>query len=87
MALSKVINRREQDMPRNRKPTLRAEDLVRVAWQVDDTVRGLKDIVLWLVLEAHDRGATWDEIGTVFGVSRQAVHERFGPNSRALRPR
>ena len=72
-------------MPRNRMPTLRAEDLMRIARQVDDTVRELKGVVSWLVLEAHDRGATWDEIGTAFGVSRQAAHERFGPNSRALR--
>jgi hypothetical protein len=78
VALSKVINRREHDMPRNRKPTLRADDLVRFACQVDDIVRELRGIVSWLVLEEHDRGATWDEIGTVFGVSRQAVHERFG---------
>lgn len=72
-------------MPRSRRPILRAEDFVRVARQVDDTARELKSIVSWLVLEAHDRGATWDEIGTWFGVSRQAAHERFGPNSRALR--
>lgn len=61
------------------------EDLVIVARHVDDTVDKLKQIVSWIVLEVHDRGATWDDIGDAFGVSRQTVHERFGPNSRALR--
>lgn len=71
-------------MPRNRRPVLRPEDLLRTARHVDDTVRELRGIVSWLVVEAHDRAARWDEIGAAFGVTRQAVHERFGPNSRAL---
>ena len=72
-------------VPRNRRPVLRPEELLRAARHVDDTVRELRGIVSWLVGEAHDRGATWDEIGAAFGVTRQAVHERFGPNSRTLR--
>lgn len=72
-------------MPRNRRPVLRAEDLVSLARQFDNTARELKRAVSWLVLEAHDRGATWHDIGSTFEISRQAVHERFGPNSRALR--
>ena len=40
-----------------------------------------------LVKEAVADGATWETIGTSVGVSRQAAHERFGPNSRALRHR
>ena len=55
------------------------------ARRADDTARELKHIVSWLVVEAHARGLTWGEIGDAFGVSRQAVHERFGPNARALR--
>jgi AraC-like DNA-binding protein len=72
-------------MPRLRSPLLRPEELLRAAQQADETARELKRIVSWLVVEAHDRGVTWDEIGAAFGVSRQAVHERFGSNSRALR--
>ncbi len=45
-------------MLRSRRPILHAEDLARVARQVDDTVWELKAVVSWLVLEAHDRGAT-----------------------------
>ena len=72
-------------MPRLRSPLLRPEDLLSAAQRTDETANELKRIVSWLVVEAHDRGATWDEIGATFSVSRQAVHERFGPNSRALR--
>jgi hypothetical protein len=59
--------------------------LLATARELDELVRELKDVVARLVVAAHDRGATWDEIGTTVGVTRQAVHERFGPNSRALR--
>jgi len=72
-------------MPSLRSPLLRPEDLLTIALRADDTVRELKHIVSWLVVEAHARRLTWDEIGDVFGVSRQTVHDRFGPNSRALR--
>ena len=72
-------------MPRLRSRPLGPHDLLGTATRVDATVTELKAVVSWLVVEAHDRGATWDDIGVAFGVSRQAVHERFGPNSRALR--
>ena len=72
-------------MPSLRSPLLRPEDLLTIALRADETARELKRVVSWLVVEAHDRGVTWDEIGATFGVSRQTVHERFGPNSRALR--
>src|SRR2546426_4751185 len=81
-----VIDSREQPaMSRLRSPLLRPEDLLRAAQRADETAKELKRIVSWLVVEAHDRGVTWDGIGATFGVSRQAVHDRFGPNSRALR--
>lgn len=60
-------------------------DLLAVATGLDDTVSELRRVVAWLVIEAHGRGATWEEIGGAFGVSAQAAHERFGPNTRALR--
>ena len=61
------------------------QDVVAIARQVDDTAKMLKRLVACLVVEANARGATWEAIGDAFGVSRQTVHERFGPNSRALR--
>src|SRR5207245_1922987 len=69
--------------PLRRPP--RPDNLVEVASRLDETLHELRQLVAWLVLEGHDRGVTWDEIGQTFGVSRQAAHERFGPNSRALR--
>ena len=61
------------------------DDLLGVATRLDETVSELRRLVAWLVVEAHARGATWGEIGQAFGVTAQAVHERFGPNTRALR--
>jgi AraC-like DNA-binding protein len=72
-------------MSRPRSPLLRPQELLTIALRADETARELKRIASWLVVEAHDRGITWDEIGAAFGVSRQTVHERFGPNSRSLR--
>src|SRR2546421_20350 len=66
-----------------RPPSLNG--LVEVARQLDHATHDLRQLVSWLVVEAHDRGLTWDQIGEAFGVRRQAAHERFGPNSRALR--
>jgi hypothetical protein len=71
-------------MPDAGAPLLRAEEVLAIARQLDETVRALRSVVVDLVVDAHDRGATWDEIGAVFDVSRQAAHERFGPNARTL---
>lgn len=60
-------------------------DLLAVAARLDHTVSELRRVVAWLVVEAHDRGATWEEVGQAFDVNTQAVHERFGPDARALR--
>lgn len=54
------------------------DDLLAVATRLDDTIAELRRVVAWLVVDAHDRGAT------AFGVSPQAAHERFGANSRAM---
>jgi hypothetical protein len=63
------------------------QQLLATARDLDGLVRDLRGLIAQLVVAAHDRGATWDEIGLAFGVSRQAVHERFGPNGRRLRRR
>jgi hypothetical protein len=60
-------------------------DLLAVATQLDDTIDELRRVVASLVVEAHERGSTWAEVGQAFGVTAQAAHERFGANSRALR--
>ena len=60
-------------------------DLLVEATRLDETVAELRRVVAWLVVEAHDRGATWMEVGQAFGVSGKAAHERFGANSRAMR--
>ena len=68
-----------------RRPPRDPHDLLAVATRLDQTVNELRGVVAWLVVEAHDRGATWEEVGQAFDVTAQAVHERFGPNARALR--
>lgn len=60
------------------------DDLLAVATRLDDTIAELRRVVAWLVVDAHDRGSTWAEVGQAFGVSPQAAHERFGANSRAM---
>ncbi len=61
------------------------DQLLATARELDELVCELKGVLGRLIVEIHNRSATWEEIGIAFGVSRQAVHERFGPNSRALR--
>ena len=51
-------------MPRLRSPLLGPQDLLVAARRADDAARELKHIVSWLVVEAHARGLTWDEIAT-----------------------
>jgi len=66
-------------------PAADHDRLLATARELDELVCDLKGFIARLVVEAHDRGASWEEIGAAFGVTRQTVHERFGPNSRALR--
>ena len=59
----------------------------------DVTVRGWLSRPMWAALEARDRadalvsalvaqaredGMTWEQIGDLLGVSRQAAHKRYG---------
>lgn len=38
---------------------------------------GVEELEKRVVHEAHESGMTWNQIGNVYGVSRQAVHRRF----------
>lgn len=43
-----------------------------------ETIRRRVDLVELLVIQiARDSGATWEEIGEVLGISRQAARSRF----------
>ena len=60
-------------------PVLRDEnaplELVRAAHEVQDRAEAL---LAAAVQEAREAGRTWQEIGDVLGVSRQAVFQRYG---------
>lgn len=60
-------------------PVLRSENdplgLVRAAHEVQD---GAETLMAAAVQQAREAGHTWQEIGEVFGVSRQAVFQRYG---------
>jgi Protein of unknown function (DUF3887) len=60
-------------------PVLRGEDdpleLVRAAHEVQDRAEALMAAA---VQQAREAGRTWQEIGEVLGVSRQAVFQRYG---------
>lgn len=44
---------------------------------VNHLTAGIEQLEKRVVHEAHESGMTWDQIGKVYGVSRQAVHRRF----------
>ncbi|MGF1617054.1 MAG: hypothetical protein ACFCU2_04505 [Acidimicrobiia bacterium] len=44
---------------------------------VNQLAAGIEQVEKRVVQEAHESGMTWDQIGKVYGVSRQAVHRRF----------
>lgn len=60
-------------------PVLRGEhdllDLVRAAREVQD---GAEELVKAAVRQAREAGRTWQDIGEVLGVTRQAVFQRYG---------
>jgi hypothetical protein len=60
-------------------PVLNSEveplDLVRAAHEVRD---GAEALMAAAVQQARDAGRTWQEIGEVLGVSRQAAFQRYG---------
>ena len=63
-------------------PVLRGEDdpleLVGAAHEVQDRAEALMAAA---VQQAREAGRTWQEIGEVLGVSRQAVFQRYGKPS------
>jgi hypothetical protein len=60
-------------------PVLRGEndplELVRAAHEIEDRAEALMAAA---VQQAREAGRTWQEIGEVLGVSRQAVFQRYG---------
>lgn len=65
------------------KTTESAERLLVLARQADERAIESRRETISYVLEAHDCGATWADIGAAFGITRQAAHERFhGVNRR-----
>lgn len=44
---------------------------------VNHLAAGVEQLEKRVVHEAHESGMTWDQIGKVYGVSRQAVHRKF----------
>src|SRR5262245_39825300 len=50
-------------------------DLMRAAHEVQD---GAEALMAAAVQQARDGGRTWQEIGDVLGVSRQAAFQRYG---------
>ena len=44
---------------------------------VNHLAAGIEQLEKRVVNEANESGMTWDQIGKVYGVSRQAVHRKF----------
>lgn len=44
---------------------------------INQLAAGIEQLEKRVVSEAQESGMTWDQIGRVYGVSRQAVHRRF----------
>jgi hypothetical protein len=44
---------------------------------INHLAAGVEQLEKRVVHEANESGMTWDQIGKVYGVSRQAVHRRF----------
>ncbi len=61
------------------------DHLLRLARGADDEAHTLKLRAAGYVVAAVALGATWAEVGTAFGVTRQAAHERFSPAKRRRR--
>lgn len=55
----------------NLEPWLRLHMLKRIAATLDDVNRSTVD-------EMRDQCFTWEQIGKMLGVSRQAAHEKYG---------
>lgn len=63
--------------------TKNVEQLLERALEAGERSIELKRHATSYVLEAHESGASWADIGAAFGITRQAAHERFhGVNRR-----
>jgi hypothetical protein len=59
--------------------------LLRLAIETDAGAADLRGQTAAYVNEAHSCGASWADVGTAFGITRQAAHERFHGVNRGSR--
>lgn len=62
-----------------------APPLRRVMDEIAEVRRRLDSVERDVILFARSRGATWEEIGGMLGISRQAARQRFGQVRRRQR--
>lgn len=60
----------------------RASQLLRRARQAEARAKEMKLQAAKFVALARDAGATWQNVGAAFGITRQAAHERFSAGVR-----
>jgi hypothetical protein len=52
---------------------------------VREAVEQVQRLEASAVTQARESGATWSEIGAVYGLTKQGAQQRFHPSSRATR--
>ncbi len=55
----------------------RTRTVLEMLQSFDEFARAIEEDILLLVVEAHNRGASWADIGKRLGRSKQSVYERF----------
>ncbi len=55
---------------------------LRAISDAQDAINDAHDALREAVAQARHNGSTWDQIGTVLHISRQAAHERFSSTAR-----
>lgn len=76
--LSKLAAEREAASSGDAPPT--AEQLLTAIESFHELVRISTDLQAQAVRAAHEAGVSWAKIGTILGISRQAVQQRFDPH-------
>lgn len=68
------------DLVMHVRPLLEKGDPDMCARAIQALALGVQALEHTLVQEVHEQGASWAEIGSAFGISRQAAHQRFSPS-------